>query len=123
MTSYSGERLAPFFSIGNFAPKHDKKEGIRMPRKVLFVATTAKAHISAFHLPYLKWFHEEGFETHVAAADDMNGRSIPYCDVFHPAPFCRNPFSPRNLRAYHVLKRILAREHFGLIQEEQKARH
>lgn len=86
-----------------------------MPRKVLFVATTAKAHISAFHLPYLKWFHEEGFETHVAAADDMNGRSIPYCDVFHPAPFCRNPFSPRNLRAYHVLKRILAREHFDLI--------
>ena len=86
-----------------------------MPRKVLFIATSAKAHIAAFHLPYLEWFHREGLETHVAAADDMGGIPIPHCDVFHPIPFCRSPFSFRNLRAYHILKRVLACEHFDII--------
>jgi len=31
-------------------------------RKVLFVATVVKTHIMPFHVPYLKWFKENGYE-------------------------------------------------------------
>ena len=58
-------------------------------KKVLFVATVVKAHINAFHLPYLKWFKENGYETHVCAKDDFNGEEciIPNCDVHYNIPF------------------------------------
>lgn len=40
-------------------------------RKVLFTATVVKTHINAFHLPYLKWFKEQGYEVHVASKNDF----------------------------------------------------
>ena len=33
--------------------------------KVLFTATV-DSHIKHFHLPYLKWFQQQGYEVHVA---------------------------------------------------------
>ena len=93
-----------------------KQEGASViSRKVLFVATVVKEHIEAFHLPYLKWFREHGYETHVAAADNGSGAEIPYCDVFHPIPFDRRPLSPRNIKAYRRLRRVIDSEHFELI--------
>lgn len=86
-----------------------------MPRKVLFAATVVRGHIAAFHLPYLKWFHDNGFEVHVASADDTGGDPIPYCDVFHPIPFDRRPFSPRNIKAYRRLRRVMEQEQFTLV--------
>lgn len=81
----------------------------------MFVATVVKAHIEAFHLPYLKWFREHGYETHVAAADSGSGTEIPFCDVFHPVPFDRRPFSPRNIKAYRRLRRVIDSENFEII--------
>ena len=54
-------------------------------KKVLFVATVVKAHIMPFHLPYLKWFHDNGYEVHVAAKNDYENidTQIPYCDFYH----------------------------------------
>ena len=42
-------------------------------KKVLFVATVT-GHINAFHIPYLKWFKEQGYEVHVATSgeEEMN---------------------------------------------------
>ena len=45
-------------------------------KKVLFTATV-DSHILAFHLPFLKWFKENGYEVHVATNGDAE---IPYCD-------------------------------------------
>lgn len=44
----------------------------RFPKygKVLFSATLVRGHIAKFHIPYLKWFKEHGWETWVAAKDD-----------------------------------------------------
>lgn len=39
-------------------------------KKVLLVATVVKLHIMVFHIPYLKWFKENGYEVHVAANND-----------------------------------------------------
>ena len=48
-------------------------------KKVLFVASV-KVHIMSFHLPYLKWFKEQGYEVHVAA-NSTDDCGIPNCDV------------------------------------------
>lgn len=79
--------------------------------KVLFVATISR-HILRFHLPFLKWFQEQGFETHVAAAGE---EEIPYCDVKHTVPIARSPFSLKNLQANKVLKEIIDKYHFTII--------
>jgi len=80
-------------------------------KKVLFSATV-DSHILAFHLPYLEWFKEQGYEVHVAT----NGREqIPYCDVKHTVSFERSPFKMSNLKAIKQLKQIIDKEQFDII--------
>jgi glycosyltransferase EpsD len=80
-------------------------------KKVLFVATINQ-HIIRFHLPYLKWFQENGYETHVAANGD---ETIPFCNVKHNVPIVRSPFSIKNFLAYKILKRIIDENNFDLV--------
>lgn len=80
-------------------------------KKVLFVANIAK-HILRFHLPYLKWFKEQGYETHVAANGD---EEIPWCDVKHNIAIERSPFSIKNIHAHRELKRIIDENDFALV--------
>jgi len=82
-------------------------------KKVLFVASV-KIHIMSFHLPYLKWFKEQGYEVHVAAnsTDDTN---IPNCDVFHNVKFERFPFTKSNIKAYNDLKEIIKENDFNIV--------
>lgn len=80
-------------------------------KKVLFCATV-HSHICNFHLPYLRYFQERGYEVHVACKGDG---SIPYCDVFHPVAFERSPFQKENIQAYRQLKEIIKQEEFALI--------
>jgi len=80
-------------------------------KKVLFSATV-DSHILAFHLPYLEWFKEQGYEVHVAT----NGaEQIPYCDVKHTVSFERSPFKMSNLKAIKQLKQIIEKEQFDII--------
>ena len=70
-------------------------------KKVLFVATVT-GHINAFHIPYLKWFKEQGYEVHIAT----NGNEkIEYCDKHFNIPFKRFPFKISNIKAYRELKK------------------
>ncbi len=87
-------------------------------KKVLYIATIAKKHICQFHIPYLKWFQEQGYIVHVAARDDFeNGdvHMIPHCDHFFDIPFSRSPLSGDNLKAYRQLKRIINENDYELI--------
>ncbi|MGI6324306.1 MAG: glycosyltransferase family 4 protein [Bacteroidales bacterium] len=80
-------------------------------KKVLFIANISK-HILRFHLPYLRWFKQNGFETHVAS----NGsEEIPFCDVKHLIPIQRSPFSLLNIRAHRLLKQIIDANDFSII--------
>lgn len=83
-----------------------------MNKKVLFVATVDKGHILKFHIPYLKYFKEKGFEVHVACAGNA---TIPYCDKKFELPFERSPFKISNFRAYTGLKRIINENHYAII--------
>lgn len=82
-----------------------------MKKKILFTASVA-GHIKAFHLPYLKWFQEQGFETHVAC---RNAIDLPFVDKHWEIPFVRNPYSIENFDAYKRLKAVIKGSDFALI--------
>ena len=75
-------------------------------KKVLFTATI-KGHIKAFHIPYLKLFKEQGYETYVATKENKD-IILKYCDNFLPIPFERDPFRRQNIKAYSILKKYLS---------------
>lgn len=82
-------------------------------KKVLFVAHV-DSHIRHFHLPYLKYFKEKGYEVHVATSNDEN-EVFPYCDVKHTVCMERSPFKLNNIKAISQMKKILSEEHFDVI--------
>lgn len=86
-------------------------------KKVLFTATVVKTHINVFHLPYLKWFKEQGYEVHVAAKNDFVNEPciIPNCDKFYDINFARFPFSKTNITAYKQLKKIITENDYDII--------
>lgn len=85
--------------------------------KVLFSATLVRGHIAKFHIPYLKWFYDHGWETWVAARNDYPDDvcKIPYCDHFVNIDFARSPFSKQTLVAYKQLRKLFAEEHFDIV--------
>lgn len=87
-------------------------------KKILYVASVVKTHIMQFHVPYLRMMKEMGWTTAVAAGNDYDDPAechIPYCDRFYPISFARNPFHPRNLKAYLALKKVIREGDFDLI--------
>jgi glycosyltransferase EpsD len=82
-----------------------------MKKKVLFTASVSR-HIKAFHLPCLKWFQEQGFETHVAC---RSAYDLPFVDKHWEIPFERAPFSKENFSAYKRLKVAIEEGNFSLI--------
>ena len=83
----------------------------KQTKKVLFTATV-DSHILAFHLPFLKWFKEQGYEVHVATNGD---EEIPYCDKKIKISFERSPFKLNNIKAIFQLKKVLLKEKYDII--------
>lgn len=82
-----------------------------MARRVLFCATV-DSHILSFHLPYLRFFREQGYEVHVASKGDRN---IPFCHEKFDIPFDRSPFSLNNIKAYKLIKKLLAKNKYEVM--------
>jgi glycosyltransferase EpsD len=82
-----------------------------LKRRILLCATV-DYHFNAFHLPYMKWFKEQGWEVHVAAKGDME---LPFVDEKYDLPIQRSPFSLRNLKAYQQLKTIIDENDYQII--------
>ncbi|WP_377864778.1 glycosyltransferase family 4 protein [Bacillus sp. R86525] len=80
-------------------------------KKVLFCATV-DYHFKAFHLPYLKWFAEQGWEVHVAANGNIH---LPYVTQKYNIPIQRSPLSIQNLHAYKKLKSIIHQNKYHII--------
>lgn len=80
-------------------------------KKVLFVATVT-SHINAFHIPYLKWFKDQGYEVHVASKGNQD---IEFCDKHFEIPFERFPIKRNNLKAYKKLKKIIDENDYKII--------
>lgn len=82
-----------------------------MVQSILFCATV-DYHFKAFHLPYMKWFKEQGWEVHVAASGEIG---LPYVDKKFTIPIQRSPFSLTNIKAYQELKNIIDQHQYKLI--------
>jgi glycosyltransferase EpsD len=82
-----------------------------MNKKVLFCATV-DYHFKAFHLPYLKWIKEQGWEIHVAASGEIE---LPYVDQKHNIPIQRSPFHRLNITAFKELKKIIDQNQYKII--------
>ena len=80
-------------------------------KKVLFTATV-DSHILHFHLPFLKYFKDNGYEVHVATNGD---EEIPYCDKKIKISFERSPFKINNLKAISQLKKVINNEKYDII--------
>ncbi|MDD3213062.1 MAG: glycosyltransferase family 4 protein [Eubacteriales bacterium] len=88
-----------------------------MKKKVLFVATVLRGHILVFHLPYMQWFRDQGYEVHCCARNDTGepNPAVPCCDRYIDLPFERSPLHPGNRIAYRQLKRLIDTEGYSLI--------
>jgi glycosyltransferase EpsD len=84
---------------------------MQMPKKVLLCATV-DYHFKAFHVPYMKWFKEQGWEVHVAANGNMD---LPYVDAKFNVSIQRSPFHRTNVRAYTELKSIIDENKYDII--------
>lgn len=80
-------------------------------KKILFVATVNR-HIISCHIPYLKWFKEQGYEVHVAS---RGTEKIEYCDKHFNLPFERFPLKINNIKTYKKLKKIIIENNYDII--------
>ncbi|MDA7027360.1 glycosyltransferase family 4 protein [Bacillus sp. CLL-7-23] len=82
-----------------------------MTKTVLFCATV-DYHFKAFHLPYLKWFKDQGWNVHVAAQGNI---PLPFVDRKFDIAIERSPFHSNNITAYRDLLRIINENHYDII--------
>lgn len=82
-------------------------------KRVLFVANIHK-HFLAFHLPYIQWFKDHGYEVHVAAGGERNV-IVPNADKMFYLSLERHPFKLANIKAYRELRRIMEEEDYCLV--------
>lgn len=82
-----------------------------MVNKILYCATV-DYHFKAFHLPYMRWFKEQGWEVDIAAAGEID---LPYTDNKYNIPIKRSPYHRSNIHAYKILKEIIDKNDYNII--------
>lgn len=82
-----------------------------MSNKILYCATV-DYHFKAFHLPYMKWFKERGWQVDVVAAGEID---LPYTDNKYNIPIKRSPYDRSNIKAYKLLKKIINENEYHII--------
>ncbi|WP_078576632.1 glycosyltransferase family 4 protein [Salipaludibacillus agaradhaerens] len=83
-----------------------------MQSNKILLCATVDYHFKAFHLPFMKWLKEQGWEVHVAAAGQQ---TLAYADKKFDIPIQRSPFKKENLQAYKQLKHIIRKEQYSII--------
>lgn len=85
--------------------------------KILYVATV-RSHIGQFHMPVIQALKDAGHEVHAAFHDnsaDKPGLDLSIIDQTFEVPFVRSPYSPQNVKACKVLKKIIDDGNYDII--------
>jgi glycosyltransferase EpsD len=86
-------------------------------RKVIFIASVLKKHINVFHIPYIRWFKENGYRVDVLARNDY--KREPYVinsiDNYYNIKIDRFPLTLNNFFSYFKIKKILNKNNYDLI--------
>jgi len=86
-------------------------------KKVLLTATV-QSHIAQFHKPLIEMLHENNYEVHVAARNNLaekNGLSLETPDMIYDIHFDRSPLSKNNIMAFNQLKSIIRENKYDII--------
>lgn len=83
--------------------------------KILFIATV-ESHILNFHVPFIRYFQDKGYEVHVATKlanrqDELKDLNV----VSHNIDFSRSPYSLSNVKALNQLIKIMRENKFSLV--------
>ena len=81
-------------------------------KRVLFTASSY-SHINNFHRPYLRCFHELGWEVHIACGGSF--MAIPEADESFTLPFEKKISAPSNFHAQRTLRRLMEQNHYDLV--------
>ena len=84
----------------------------RRNKKLLMTASNW-IHIKNFHLPYLKEFHELGWQVHLGCSEIPAG--VPYVDEVINLPFQKKIYSLSNFRASMIIREKYKNEKYNLI--------
>lgn len=88
---------------------------IKITCKVAFVATIYR-HLELFHLPFMNYFQNKGFQVHAYANIDQSKEVLIRNKIIcHDLPLQRNPFHFDNIRAFKMLVESFKEERFKLI--------
>ena len=85
--------------------------------KILY-CSTVRSHIGQFHVPVINALKEAGHEVHAAYHDnskDKPGLDLSMLDKVFEVPFERSPYSPQNIKAYKILKKIIDEGNYDII--------
>ncbi|MGI5090984.1 glycosyltransferase [Treponema socranskii] len=79
-------------------------------KKILFLSNTA--NFSKFNLPYMRWFHEQGWRVDYCSVGE---EFVKDCDNQYTIDIARSPFSLKNLKALKQLKKLLAENRYDIL--------
>lgn len=79
--------------------------------KVLYTSNTY-IHLYLCHIPYLKWFNDNGFIVHTATSSN---KELEYASKCYSVPIKRNPFKLDNIKSIFILKKIIETEKYDII--------
>lgn len=85
--------------------------------KILY-CSTVRSHIGQFHVPVINALKEAGHEVHAAYHDnsaDKPGLDLSMLDKVFEVPFERSPYSPQNIKACKILKKIIDEGNYDII--------
>ena len=85
--------------------------------KILYVSTV-RSHIGQFHVPVINALKAAGHEVHAAYHDnsaDKPGLDLSMLDRVFEVPFERSPYSPANVKACRILKKIIDEGNYDII--------
>ena len=80
--------------------------------KSILICASRMSHIINFHLPYIRYFKERGYEVHIAAE---NASEHPLIDRCFDMPFVKNPVSPKNLSTISKLKKLIKQNSYTMV--------
>ncbi len=84
-------------------------------KKILFIATV-ESHILNFHIPFIRYFQNKGYEVHIATKLGNRQGELKNLNVIcHNIDFSRSPYSLRNVKALNQLIKVMRENQFSLV--------
>lgn len=84
-------------------------------KKIAFIATVYR-HLEAFHIPFIQYLIQEGYEIHCYASTDEGLNEVKNAGaICHHIPLSRNPLHLNNFKSIRLLTKYLRRDKISMV--------